>query len=73
MSHVRGLWFGLLLVQLACVFGAFTLRETAPKLSIACWVVFGLLLVLKYVLMFRRTKRFAEESERRQNDGSPNP
>ena len=72
MSQVRGLWFGLLLVQLACVFGAFALREKHPTLSIVCWVVFALLLVLKYVLMFRRTKRLAEESQRQQNGDASN-
>jgi hypothetical protein len=73
MSQVRGLWFVLLLVQLACVFGAFALREKHPTLSIACWVVFAFLLVLKYVLMFRRTKRLAEDSQRQQDEASRNP
>jgi hypothetical protein len=66
MTQHRGLWFGILLIQLLCVGGAFALRERFPNLSIACWVVFGLLLVFKYVVMFRRGKEASEsvESER---------
>jgi threonine/homoserine/homoserine lactone efflux protein len=64
MTQHRGLWFGILLIQLLCVGGAFALRESYPNLSIACWVVFGLLLVYKYVVMFRRSKQASENAER---------
>lgn len=64
MSQSRGLWFGILLIQLLCVAGAFALRGRFPNLSIACWVVFGLLLVYKYVVMFRRSKLAADNADR---------
>jgi hypothetical protein len=57
MNSSRINWVIVMFLQILCVAGAFALREKAPKLSIACWVVFALLLVFKYAVMFRSQKR----------------
>ncbi len=53
MKDNRRILFGLLLVQFACIVGAFATRGI---ISIACWVVFAALFIFKYVVMFRRLK-----------------
>ena len=53
MKDNRRILFGLLLVQVACVAGAFATRGIV---SIACWVLFAALFILKYIVMFRRLK-----------------
>ena len=53
MKDNRRILFGLLLVQVACIVGAFA---THGIVSIACWVVFAALFIFKYVVMFRRLK-----------------
>lgn len=53
MKDNRRILFGLLLVQVACIVGAFA---THGLISIAFWLVFAALFIFKYVLMFRRLK-----------------
>lgn len=60
MKDNRRILFGLLLVQVACVAGAFATRGIV---SIACWVLFAALFILKYIVMFRRLKNGANSSE----------
>lgn len=54
MKDNRRLWFVMLLVQFACIIGAFA---TSGAVSIAFWVIFALLLIVKYVVMFRRISK----------------
>ncbi len=68
MKDNRRILFGLLLVQVACVVGAFA---THGIISIACWVVFGALFIFKYVVMFRRLK--SQDSDTRKPSDPTGP
>lgn len=68
MKDNRRLWFIMLLVQFACIIGAFA---TSGAVSIAFWVIFVLLLIVKYVVMFRRIARSSQAPSTSTDSESP--